>query len=74
VPKIGRVAIWLCGWNGRDICIALKSAEQTKYVPILLFSASKDTGKIVQEAGADDFIAKPFDMEELLEKVEKYLA
>jgi len=51
-----------------------KSAEQTKHVPILLFSANKDTGKIAQEAGADDFIAKPFDMDELLEKIEKYLS
>ncbi|MBV9021885.1 MAG: response regulator transcription factor [Ktedonobacteraceae bacterium] len=73
-PDLLLLDIWLSGWNGRDICIALKSAEQTKHMPILLFSANKDTGKIAQEAGADDFIAKPFDMDELLEKIEKYLS
>jgi DNA-binding response OmpR family regulator len=73
-PDLLLLDIWLSGWNGRDICIALKSVEQTKHVPILLFSANNETEEIAKEAGADDFIAKPFDIDELLEKIEKYLS
>ncbi len=65
--------IWMSGWNGRDICRFLKSQEQTRHLPIVLFSASKETERIAREAGADDFLAKPFDLDELLRKIERYL-
>ncbi|GCE30320.1 hypothetical protein KDA_58360 [Dictyobacter alpinus] len=65
--------IWMSGWNGRDICLALKSQPATKNLPIILISANKDTEKIAREAGADDFIGKPFELDELVEKIEKYI-
>lgn len=37
-----------------------------------MISANKDTEKISKLAGADDFISKPFEMHELLGKVEQY--
>jgi DNA-binding response OmpR family regulator len=42
-------------------------------LPILLVSANKETERIAREAGADDFITKPFDLNELLEKIERWL-
>ena len=65
--------IWLSGWNGRDICRFLKSQKQTRPLPIVLFSANRETERIAREAGADDFLVKPFDLDELLEKIERYL-
>ena len=65
--------IWLSGWLGRDICIYLKSQEATKHFPIILVSANKDTENIAREAGADDFLTKPFELDELLAKLERYL-
>jgi len=38
---------------------------------MVLVSASKDIERSAFEAGADDFIAKPFEMSELLQKIEK---
>ena len=72
-PDLLLLDIWMSGWNGRDICMALKSQATTKNLPIILFSANKDTAKIAKEAGADDFLAKPFDMDELLAKIAYYL-
>ncbi len=63
--------IWLSGVDGRDICRQLKNQERTKRLPIILCSANKNTMKIAYEAGADDFIAKPFEMSELITKIEK---
>ena len=72
-PDLMLLDIWLSGWNGRDICRALKIREDTKHLPIILISANNETEKIAQEAGADDFLAKPFNLDEVLEKIERLL-
>ena len=41
-------------------------------VPIVMISASKDIDKSARESGADDFLAKPFEIDELLDLVIKY--
>ena len=64
--------IWMAGVDGRDICKQLKNQRLTKHIPIIMISANQDTEKIAREAGADDFIAKPFDMDKLLAKVAQY--
>jgi len=74
VPDLLLLDIWLSGWNGRDLCMALKSDERTRHLPIILFSANKETKTIAQEAGADDFITKPFELDELLKKIERILS
>ena len=63
----------LSGADGTDICRRLKQDEQTLSIPILMFSAHPNAQKICMEAGADDFIAKPFEMNELIEKVGFFL-
>lgn len=72
-PDLMLLDISMSGWNGRDICAALKSQETTKHIPIILVSANRDTEKIAQEAGADDFLRKPFDLDTVLEKIERYI-
>lgn len=72
-PDLILLDIRMSGFNGRDICRRLKSADETCSIPIIMFSASRDTAKIAREAGADDFITKPFEMNELLEKIERYI-
>lgn len=72
-PDMLLLDIWMSGWNGRDICRSLKSQEETRHLPILLISANRETERIALEAGADDFIAKPFDLDKLLGKIERLL-
>lgn len=56
-----------------DICLALKSHTATKDLPILLFSANRDAEQIARDAGADGFVAKPFDLDTLLATVARHV-
>lgn len=72
LPDLLLLDIWMEGIDGRDICRYLKNQEHTKHIPVIMVSANQQTEKIALEAGANDFIAKPFDMYELLEKIERH--
>lgn len=63
----------LSGADGTDICRRLKKDNQTSAIPILMFSAHPNAQKICMEAGADDFIAKPFEMNDLIDRVGFFL-
>jgi CheY-like chemotaxis protein len=52
----------LSGRNGIDICEALKSNPAVAVIPLIMMSAHPDAKQICQAAGADDFIAKPFEV------------
>ena len=69
LPDLLLLDIWMSGVDGRDICRKLKQNESTSKLPIVLFSASKDIQASALAAGADDFLAKPFDMNDLLQKI-----
>lgn len=71
-PDIILLDIWMSGQDGRELCRDLKNNAQTKKIPVILISAGKNIKKSLQKAGADDFIAKPFEMKELLLKIKKY--
>lgn len=58
--------------SGDEITRRLKSDPATASIPIIISSANKDTEKIAQEAGANNFILKPFDIEELEKMVDQY--
>lgn len=62
----------MSGQDGREICKLLTNQNHTKDIPIILNLANKDTELFAKEAGANDFIAKPFEMDDLLDKVAKY--
>lgn len=64
----------ISGVNGTDVCARLRQNEETKDTPVLMMSALHDAGKKCREAGANDFIAKPFEMEDLIAKINEVLA
>ncbi len=71
LPDLLLLDIWMSGQDGRDICRYLKGREDTKRIPVIMISANKDTETIAKQVGADDFVSKPFEMDELLEKIER---
>jgi CheY-like chemotaxis protein len=73
-PDLLLLDIWMSGQDGREICKYLKNNPLTKHIPIVMISASHDVIQSAKDAGADDFIAKPFQMHELLQKVEMYIS
>lgn len=72
LPDLILLDIWMAGSDGRTICKSLKNHKLTRHIPIIIISANKDTNKIAKEAGADDFMTKPFEMDDLLTKVANY--
>ncbi len=72
-PDLLLLDIWMSGQDGRDICKYLKKEAHTKHIPIIMVSASRDIKTSAQEAGADDFLEKPFEQEELLKKILKHI-
>jgi CheY-like chemotaxis protein len=73
LPDLLLLDIWMSGCNGREMCQLLKHQPQTRTLPIILFSANRETEQIAQEAGADAFIEKPFDLDDLLAVVARYV-
>jgi len=72
-PRLLLLDILMSGNNGTDVCKALKAKKTTRHVPIIMISASRDVEESARTAGADDFIAKPFEMKMLLAKVKKHI-
>ncbi|AYL95948.1 response regulator [Mucilaginibacter celer] len=71
-PDLLLLDIWMSGEDGRDICKKIKQDEATKSLPVIMISASRDIRESAMEAGADDFLAKPFEMDQLLKKIAYY--
>lgn len=68
-PQVILLDVFLSGYDGRDICRELKSNPKTKDIPVIMFSAHTKREDIFKECNADDFIAKPFEVNELVAKV-----
>ncbi len=73
LPDLIILDVLLSGKDGRTICQKLKSQQETRHIPIIMISAHPNAKQSVKEVGADDFLAKPFDVDELLALVAKYL-
>jgi len=63
----------LRGVNGRFICQELKSDPKTNYFPIVLMSSYPSSLVNLDECCADEFIEKPFNLDELITKVNKMI-
>lgn len=71
LPDLLLLDIWMSGVDGRDVCKELKRKKDTSKLPVIMISASKDIENSARESGADDFLAKPFEMDELLKKIKQ---
>jgi len=74
-PDLILLDLMLPKLDGYKVCRLLKFDEQYKHIPILMLTAkTQQKDRLLgMETGADEYITKPFDMEELTEKIKKYL-
>lgn len=72
-PHIILLDLLLSGSDGGEITKELKSQESTKNIPVIIISAHPKAKERAFGCGADGFLAKPFDLEELLTHVKKLL-
>ena len=73
LPDLILLDISLAGADGRTICKTLKAQSGTKHIPIILFSANTNVEKSFRDYSANDFIAKPFEINNLINKVLMHL-
>ena len=62
--------------NGLELCVALKNDDATRAIPVILLSAKAQVADIRAglDAGADDYVTKPFEPLDLIDRVTKLLA
>jgi DNA-binding response OmpR family regulator len=73
LPDLIILDVLLSSKDGRAICKLLKSRPDTQRIPIVMVSAHPSAAGSARAVGADDFVAKPFDIDVLLAAVERHL-
>ena len=70
-PHVILCDVMMPGLNGMEVCRVLRSHPKTRYTCVILVTAKANPADKVEglRAGADDFVTKPFDPDELLERV-----
>lgn len=74
-PDLILLDVMLPKMDGYKVCRLLKFDARYKHIPILMLTAkAQEKDRITgQETGADEYITKPFEMEDLMKKIRKYL-
>ena len=74
-PDLILLDIMMPGIDGYEVCIRLKKDAELKNIPVIFITARGDTEDVVErfEAGAVDFIMKPFRLEEVYARVKTHL-
>lgn len=73
-PDLILMDVMLAGLDGREICRAIKENQSTAHVPVILISGTHDLADSLHLPGApDDYIAKPYDLDQLLIRVKAQL-
>lgn len=63
----------LLGFDGLEICRYLKSNQQTQKIPVIMLSATPGVEALARDAGADDFMEKPFNTSVLMARISQLL-
>lgn len=69
------VALRLPGLDGLEVCRRLRAADATRFLPIIVVTAStsREDRVAAMEAGADDFLSRPVDLVEVLVRTRSML-
>ena len=74
-PDVLLLDVQLGDSDGRDICRELKEQSTTQDLPIIMISANSGWEAIREkQCKADDFLAKPFDISDLVNHVRRFAA
>ncbi len=70
-PDLILLDVMMPGMNGFEVCRRIRAEESTQFIPVVMVTALSDKEDRITaiEAGADDFISKPFDSHEVLARV-----
>src|SRR5207247_3025042 len=70
LPDLVLLDVQMAGMNGYEVCRRIRENEATALVPVVMVTSHDSEARIDGiRAGADDFLTKPFDQQELLLRV-----
>ncbi|MPS66762.1 MULTISPECIES: response regulator [Chryseobacterium] len=72
-PDVILMDNWIPKIGGVEATKILKNNEEFKHIPVIYMTANNNIAALASEALADDYISKPFDLDDLEEKVAKYI-
>ncbi len=71
-PDIIFMDNWLPNISGVEATKIIKANKEVSHIPVVYISANNNVEDLAREAGADDYLAKPFDISALEEMVIKH--
>lgn len=69
LPDLFILDVMLPDGDGASICEDLKSDIFTRHIPIIVMSANDQNKQISLDAGANDYISKPFDIDYIVKRI-----
>lgn len=73
-PDVILMDNWIPEEGGIVATQLLKQSEVLKSIPVIYFSANSDIEKLSEQAGAEAYLAKPFDLDDLLNIVDQMIS
>lgn len=74
-PQLILLDVFLHGTDGLDACKKIKSCSFSRNIPVIMFSSYPNIAETaINEFGADDFLAKPFETSEIIKKIHHVLS
>jgi DNA-binding response OmpR family regulator len=76
IPDLIMLDVRMPRMTGYEACQHIKAEETTKHIPVIILSAKGQESEVRTgiEAGADDYILKPFSPDQLTERIKTILA
>ena len=71
-PDLIFLDILMSGADGKVICKQIKDNHNFKDIPVIIFSAARNLKVAAEDCGADGFLSKPFELDELLDIAHKH--
>lgn len=73
LPDLFIIDVMLPDGNGIEICNDLKSDMFTRHIPVMVMSANPRSRQMSAQACADDYISKPFDLDDVVYRINSLL-
>lgn len=69
-PDVVLLDIWMVGLDGRAVCEEIKTKYNSHSPKVIMMTAGKDLKESALASGADEFIEKPFDIDNLINRID----